>query len=282
MEPTYHVLFCTDGRHSEGLFALINSIVRNTATPERFFFHVLVDEHPEIYAQILQANFSALRFEVVSFASTPGYARNIEFLTKNICVRMNRKKTTRRIGRPMNFTRLYLPEIFSDVDLGLYLDVDMIAQADLKRLFDVDLQSATVASPINRFLTRYHPDLKLNRMGFNAGLLLIDFRRWRESNIIAEIECLMQRHKEQGLFPGGTQPLLNTVFHGKCLDLDPLWNVTCLGRRTDLEDEFLAAARILHWTGTHKPWLETGLYKNYWERYRLDLAGTGLIATGSG
>lgn len=272
----FHVLFSTDSQQKVGLFALINSIVKNTNSPEKFFFHILVDDNASSYENIIENNFEVnFQYEVVSFKETKNYNKNLTFLNKNMRV-YGPGSGARRTDNLMNFARFYLPEIFSDIRFGLYLDVDMIVQSDLAQLFDVELMSMVVASSLNRSLSDYNSILEISGRGFNAGLLLINFKRWREKNVTAEIKELMIRHKEIKLFRGGTQPLLNIVLHKKCLNLndlwlDQLWHVTGLGRWKSKDPDKLKNGRVLHWNGQYKPWLEDGMNKEYWEKYRLVL-----------
>ena len=266
--PPYHVCLTTNLAHSDGMFALVNSILVNTKTPEKFFFHILVDGNNRYFENILAAMGIESQYEVVSFTDNARYREYTEFLKANIRVNQGTRQRG-RIKNMMNFSRFYLPDIFSNVDVSLYLDVDMIVQVDLAPIFDIDLSSAIIAAPLSRPLERYSKYLNLTNLGFNAGVLLMNFALWREKNVIGAIKKVMVLHKQRRLFPDGTQPILNTVFYQQCVDLDARWNVTGLGNITDLDPQLLDSAWILHWTGRQKPWLEDGLYKQYWDRYRI-------------
>ena len=266
--PPYHICLTTDAAHSEGLFALVNSILQNTKAPENFFFHILIDGESGYYEDVLSAMGIESQFEVVPFTRNTRYREYTEFLETNIRV-IKGIRQPERIRNVMNFSRFYLPDIFPTLNISLYLDVDMIVQVDLAPIFDVDLSSTIVAAPVNRPLERYHGPLKFTSKGFNAGALLINFARWREKNVLDAIQKVMVLHKQRTLFPGGTQPILNTVFYQQCLDLDARWNVTDLGYREDMDPELLESAWILHWTGRSKPWLADGLYKHLWEPYSI-------------
>lgn len=63
--------------------------------------------------------------------------------------------------------------------------------------------------------------------------------------------------------------------HATCPQvLDGRWNTCGLGYTTPhLSPAELAAARILHWTGSRKPWLKEGHFKEEWEPYSLPPAG---------
>ena len=178
IDDFYHIVCSTDSRQREGLFALINSIVKNTSTPEQYFIHILVDDHATYYTNILNDNFqNKLHYEVVSLYNSKLLSRHAEFLTHVI---ENRRST--RVGTSiMNFARFYLPEIFPDIKLALYLDVDMIVKTDLAPLFKTKFTSKIIASPLNRdLINNYDQGLKLTKKGFNAGLLLIVFKGRRQ------------------------------------------------------------------------------------------------------
>ena len=267
----FHVVFSTDFQHREGLFALINSILENTKSPETIYFHILVDDYTDYYEYVLESRFNApFRYEVVSFKDTRQYKRNFDFLNDYINLRRGARATS-RIRNIMNFARFYLPEIFPDVDVGLFLDVDMIVQTDLTRLQSVKLSSTIVAAPLNRTFWNYHSSLEMTGKGFNTGILLTDLHRWREHSVSQAIEKVMSMHRSRNLFGGGTQPVLNVVFYNQCMHLHCLWNVAGLGYRKHLSTEHLERAWILHWSGGCKPWLGKGLHKNYWEKYRVAL-----------
>ena len=149
-KSTLHILFSVDFAQHEGLFALVNSILKNSSSPERLFFHVLVDKNVEFYETVFNTRFDhSLRYEVVSFEDTVNYQKNVEFLSRYVKVRGS-TNTVDRIRNVMNFARFYLPEIFVDIDVGLFLDVDMIVQSDLLRLSTINMSNTIVASPLNR------------------------------------------------------------------------------------------------------------------------------------
>ena len=58
----------------------------------------------------------------------------------------------------------------------------------------------------------------------------------------------------------GSQPPLHLALHGRWSSLPPSWNLDGLGRVPNLKPAALDAAKLLHWTGRHKPWLPDGMY----------------------
>lgn len=66
----------------------------------------------------------------------------------------------------------------------------------------------------------------------------------------------MALHKATSLWSLGTQPLLLIAAYGRWVHLPAEWNVDGLGYREDIDDTTLKAAKMLHWTGKGKPWLD--------------------------
>jgi len=271
---TLSILCCSDHNNRHGLFALVNSIVRNSSNSSALRLHVLVDKNPDYYRDILQTYFGThsdyrIAFEVVSLSDNPDFADNVDFLENNMRS-IGGPKVVRRLDNLMNYARIYLPEIFPQVDIGLYLDVDMIVRTDINILFDYDFLPMVAASPLIRPLEGYHPNLKMRGYGFNSGFLLADFRLWRKYRVTEAIEQVMRTHKTTELFKGGTQPLLNIVLYRLCRHINTSWNATALGWKGDLTEEELENAKVLHWTGAKKPWLDDGMYKELWQKYQIE------------
>ena len=67
----------------------------------------------------------------------------------------------------------------------------------------------------------------------------------------------------------GTQPLINLIFYKKVKKINWNWNISGAGWKSGLRDENLQEANIIHWSGRQKPWLENGLWKKYWNIYKI-------------
>jgi hypothetical protein len=65
----------------------------------------------------------------------------------------------------------------------------------------------------------------------------------------------------------GSQPPLHLALHGRWSALPPSWNLDGLGRVPSLKLAALDGAKLLHWTGRHKPWLPDGMYVERWRRF---------------
>ncbi|MBP3924267.1 glycosyltransferase family 8 protein [bacterium] len=163
------------------------------------------------------------------------------------------------------YCRLFLPSLLPDLDKILYLDCDIIAKKNIRRLYNTDISKCYVGAVIDigcvcwyRYLENCPYDF-LNIM--NTGVLLMNLKMWREDN-------LTQKAIELGKAGCGEaqhdQEIINILCHDKCLFLDMSWNV---------QDSFFRNAgevksnpfryyirrcahypKIIHYTTQFKPW----------------------------
>lgn len=170
---------------------------------------------------------------------------------------------------PLNvYVRLFIPH-FLPASTGrvLYLDVDMIAEADISMLWNVDMEDKVVAGVVDRSgtvsstwggITNYQelgldPDTKY----FNSGLLLIDTRKWREQDITRRVLKCIQENSRYAGFPD--QYGLNVVLAGQWLELDSKWN--CYAMSTE------ESPYIIHFIGIKPIYTSYEYSSNYKERF---------------
>ena len=164
------------------------------------------------------------------------------------------------------YYRIFIPEIFSAFDRALYLDSDMIFNADLAELAETDLDGKLLAV-VNDFgvLPEYNQkndhfykyieqDLKMKdyRHYFNSGMLVMDIQRLKDLDITQK--CLKKMKELPDLkFPD--QDLLNVMFEGKVKYLDKSWNFQCgslINSPEQIPEDL--CPRIVHYTSEFKPW----------------------------
>ena len=167
---------------------------------------------------------------------------------------------------PLTFARLsiarYLPLDSREVIL---LDSDTLVLTDIGRLAATDLDGATVAAAQDPFVPLVssvgglanHAALGLrpDARYFNAGVMLIDIRRWRTEHVGAKAFEFTRRHLP--ILQQYDQDSLNAVLAGRWKALAPRWQVqprtaNSLGRQPP-DDPY-----IVHFSGRLKPWLYRG------------------------
>ena len=166
------------------------------------------------------------------------------------------------------YRRVFLSELLPELDRVLYLDADLIVRGDLAPLWQTDLQGAPAAAVADPWMATIEPMRALFPQGyFNAGVLLIDLGRWREEGVPKHFIEDIRRRQRAGEDPLGHQSdrtPLNEVLRGLWQPLSPRWNFTTyLSPRLAEElaipaDEYTAMVTdpvIVHFLGSHKPWV---------------------------
>lgn len=164
--------------------------------------------------------------------------------------------------RLKHYTYWRLPAIemlSTEYERILYLDTDVyVARDGLSALLEMDMQGATLAATLDVH-QRHRPGRALREftaMGyetapyFNAGVLLVDGRRWHETSAFEKIMRLAQTSPE-ALFCHD-QSLLNIQFYNDWLELSPMWNWQN-SNRVNLVGEFISPY-LIHFVGSTKIW----------------------------
>jgi lipopolysaccharide biosynthesis glycosyltransferase len=158
----------------------------------------------------------------------------------------------------MTYARLALPELMDEPRV-LYLDADMVVQADLSPLAHLDLQGKVVAAGPNHDYTLAFAGLPCAELGlppdapyFQAGVLVIDLPRWREIRLSERALDYLRtwpRHTKHW-----DQSALNALLLDQWLRVPATWNTDAWPAQEGKAGYSLDAA-VLHYTGPNKPWL---------------------------
>ncbi|MCC5838567.1 MAG: glycosyltransferase family 8 protein [Opitutales bacterium] len=159
----------------------------------------------------------------------------------------------------MTYARLALPELV-DEDRILYLDADMIVQADLSPFMQLDLAGKTVAAArdvITRTLGGDHLPCEALNLDpgadyFQAGFLVIDMALWRNERVSERVLEYLREFPEHTRY--WDQSALNAILYRRWHRLEDRWNTPAwwadqAKEQASLEDP------LLHFIGPHKAWL---------------------------
>ncbi|CAE7181773.1 GATL4 [Symbiodinium pilosum] len=159
------------------------------------------------------------------------------------------------LASPFNFAPFYLEEFLATwagpnvPERLVYMDTDVLLQADVAELAKMDLGGYPVAAveDCSQHFDLYIDfeelsDLGLKRAGlepaecvFNRGVFVMDVRRWRKLQITQEIERWMARYRsaKKDLYKFGlSQPPWLLALHDRYRRLSERWNCRGLGRET--------------------------------------------------
>lgn len=171
------------------------------------------------------------------------------------------------------YLRLLIPSLLPEwVEKAIYLDSDLIVDADLSELWKCECASKallaaqdegvlTVGSPLGLGNLR---DLGLDpsRKYFNSGVLLFNLRRWREQELAQRVIGYILAHPELKRF--GEQDALNAMLADEWGELAPRWNQLVAPGLGNEGREYQRG--ILHFVWC-KPWNPGGAH---WTNYIYD------------
>ncbi|KAK4393168.1 putative galacturonosyltransferase 14 [Sesamum angolense] len=134
----------------------------------------------------------------------------------------------------LNHLRIYLPELFPNLDKVVFLDDDVVIQRDLSPLWEIDLKGK-----VNGAVETCKGEDEWNL----------------KSNLT--------------LWKLGTLPPALIAFKGHVHPIDPLWHMLGLGYQNKTNIESLERAAVIHYNGQSKPWLEIGFehLRPFWTKY---------------
>jgi lipopolysaccharide biosynthesis glycosyltransferase len=171
-------------------------------------------------------------------------------------------------GYHIAYSKLLIAELIpEDIHRVIYLDPDILVLGDLKELWDVELGECLVGAvqdhsdPEDQRKINAKLDLLPDAPYFNSGVMLINLDRWRNSKVGYNSVRFALQHAERILH--NDQDPLNRVLRGRWKALPSQWNLqtTAVTRirwgfmdYTKEAAAIAAAAKIIHFTGSSKPW----------------------------
>jgi lipopolysaccharide biosynthesis glycosyltransferase len=170
---------------------------------------------------------------------------------------------------PTTYFRVFIAELFPQYDKAIYLDCDTVILGDISGLFSYDLGNNLLGgSPcegVNCFdvYKRYVSEVDgLNPdYFFNAGVLLMNLKAFREEGFYEQFAELLKRYKFEVI---QDEDYLNVLCQDKVLRLARAWNKSPVGNDVLPREEL----RIVHYLMTWKPWrYEDVPYGEYFWEY---------------
>jgi lipopolysaccharide biosynthesis glycosyltransferase len=245
------VVGCADSRYARHYSVVVASVLAHAREPEKFrFFFVGAEPWDEESRESL-------------LALAQPYGASVCFPILDI-ERLKSAPTNAHISLA-SYYRLLLPDVLPmEVEKFIYLDADVVVRADLADFFALELSNEEFVGAITdaRF-ERWHSLGMQPSMGyFNAGILLVNLRLWRETEMSRQLVQFVADHGPVLKFHD--QDTLNAVFAGRWRRLDPRWNQQYLFFLVPGESLGLSRAEyrrllddpfIVHFSGGSKPWM---------------------------
>jgi lipopolysaccharide biosynthesis glycosyltransferase len=168
------------------------------------------------------------------------------------------------------YYRLIITDLLpTDVNSALFLDADIVVTGSLLELADYHFKSGKYLLAVHD-VSRDNNIERLNKLGFplteyfNAGVLLINVKAWRDERVSTQLLDLANRYMDK--IAWWDQDILNMYFYGKWKPIDKKYNALLLDSRLP------EMPIIIHYGGAEKPWLysQDHPYKEqYWKYIRM-------------
>lgn len=237
-----HIVFGVDRNYIPRALVVITSIIESNPD-EVFNFHIITDYEENSPNNIIKDVFDnlshGLTYHVIDSSLLSGLPSTKLFTLAT-------------------YFRIFSPVILPNASFILYLDADMIIKGSISDLWDSLSNSNNIAAVVEdrKELQKYLSSgakLKGSKY-FNAGMMLINVKKWNESKItekalsLLSLECDSFRYLDQDA--------LNNVLEGRLSYISHRYNYLVFLRHDDGSYYLNIPSNIsiIHYTGSNKPW----------------------------
>ncbi len=257
-EQRVNLFFACDDNYIPFLAVTLNSIVKKISPSE--FYRAIVLHANNICA--------SNQVRIISSFTRPNFEIKFHDITNEV-EDFASKLHTRDYYSKATYYRLFIPNLYPNIDKALYLDCDIVLLDDVAKLFHTDLGDNLVGATHDGAVETVKPfqDYVVNTIGvdrqedyFNAGVLLMNTKKMREINFENKFCSLLS----QVVFDvAQDQDYLNAICRNKVKRLDYAWDVMPFENlRLDVSE-----IKLIHYNLSFKPWHRSGvLYEDiFWD-----------------
>lgn len=145
------------------------------------------------------------------------------------------------------YNRFLIPLLKPEIDKAIYLDVDIIANGDIAEFYNKDIKGKYIGAIPDlcrnkEYLDNVKKNLNLppDTKYFNAGVLLINCKKWRENNITQKLFEIEKKYRNR--LRMADQDVLNICFNNEMYN--EMYN------EQEQNNNFI----LRHFSGSIKPW----------------------------
>ena len=257
--------------------ALVFSIDDAYVTPFQVFFHSLeaTNSIPRATDLFILHTDSLSAFSINKLNDfLIRYGRSATFLDPSPLIPADLPIRSGDHVSPATFYRLFIAQILPvEIDQALYLDVDMLALRSIASILQESVSGLVAAAD------HCTPANEIRLWGarggsyFQAGVLMIPLKIWREHDLVNRFLQVMTMEQQRILL--WDQDVLNIALRDQWQRI-PIWyNVNAALAHSFSQVELEMNARIVHFTGHHKPWNSLGSspFTSQWDAAYADTFG---------
>lgn len=253
---TIPIFFAIDDNYAPFLFVAIQSIVEQASKDYDYIIHILCENLNESN----QTNFKKYANDNIKVIITD-MTKHIDNYTGKLHTRDYYSKTT--------YFRIFIPNMFPEYNKAIYLDSDIVLNADISEFYNFDIGDnyvgAVTCEAVNSF--QVYTDYAEKFLGFklpwyfNAGVLLMNLEMMRKINLENRFFDLLSKVKFTVI---QDQDYLNVLCRNRVTFLPRTWNKIPLV--VDGIDE--SNVKLIHYNLAFRPWRYDGiLFGDFFWKY---------------
>ncbi|CAM8965217.1 unnamed protein product [Rhodiola kirilowii] len=311
----HHFVLSTDNILAASV--VVNSAISSSSNPEKIVFHIITDKKtyagmhswfalnpvsPTIlevkglhqFDWLTRENVPVLEAVENHFGIRNYYhgnhiaGANLSDVTPRVFASKLQSRSPKYISL-LNHIRIYLPELFPNLEKIVFLDDDVVIQHDLSPLWAIDLEGKVngavetckgedewvMSKRFRNYFNFSHPliakNLDPDECAWAYGMNIFDLRAWRMTNIRDTYHTWVKENLKSNLtmWKLGTLPPALIAFKGHVHPIDPSWHLLGLGYQSKTSVEDVNKAAVIHYNGQSKPWLEIGFehLRPFWTKH---------------
>jgi lipopolysaccharide biosynthesis glycosyltransferase/1-acyl-sn-glycerol-3-phosphate acyltransferase len=239
---TIPIFYACDNNFVKFTIVSLSSMIENASKEYNYDVHVL---HTDIKPETQEAMFRLQNDNFkVTFDDVTDY---LESIKEMMPLRDYYSKTT--------YYRLFIAEMFPELDKAIYIDSDTVVQGDISEFYEYDISEYDLGAcheqamvQENVYGTYVEVCMGINRNAyFNAGVLLINCKRFRENNILERFIKLLGIYNFRVT---QDEDYLNVLCKDHVKFLPQSWNMEVFGNIPDSPE----GMNVIHYIMVAKPW----------------------------
>lgn len=263
---TVPIAFCADENYATYIPTLMLSVLEDASPENHYSFYLFYDSISDETLKVIQD-------EIVGYSNASINVINVG----NVIAQHKENFVTNQYLSSAAYARFFIPDLLPQHDRILYVDIDILVNADVAQLYEQPLDNhilGVIADGYfeervikNTFNTGdyFYNVLKLPKeyYYFNSGILLINAKKWRDEGYTQKCLDALDKLKTP-MF--NDQCVLNYTCADDVFYLPMAWNYRCGYKPADLSGsekfeqiknwvkEAWAHPKIVHFMGERKPW----------------------------
>ncbi len=242
MNKELSIFYACDDAFVKYTIVSLSSMIKNASKDYNYKIYILTTNiSQEMKMKLLELENENFKIEFVDVSNY------LESISNKLPIRDYYSKTT--------YYRLFISEMFLDLDKALYIDSDTIVQGDISELFNIDILDnylgachEQVMVQVDEYGTYVEKVIGISRYNFfNAGLILINCHQFREHKVLDKFIYYLGEYNFQVT---QDEDYLNLICKDHIYWLDDRWNCEVFGNINYPIEE----AKIIHYIMVNKPW----------------------------